>query len=46
CLEIAVPWGDLQIYPGYRLHLIGVLADQGQFKDSIPENDFIILQMP
>jgi alpha-amylase/alpha-mannosidase (GH57 family) len=46
CLEIAVPWGDLQIYPGYRLHLIGFLAEQGQFKDSIPENDFIILQMP
>jgi alpha-amylase/alpha-mannosidase (GH57 family) len=46
CLEVAVPWGDLHIYPDYRLHLIGVLAEQGQFKEFVPDNELIILQMP
>ncbi|MCA2939172.1 MAG: hypothetical protein IM319_08365 [Microcystis sp. M113S1] len=30
CLEIAVPWEGLHIEPDARLHLIAVLANQGQ----------------
>lgn len=46
CLEIAVPWADLQIEPDYILHMIIVLADNGEFRDYLPENRFVIFQAP
>lgn len=46
CLEIAVPWADLHIEPDSHLHMIAVLADYGHFRDFLPENQLISLQMP
>ncbi len=46
CLEIAVPWADLHIEPDYTLHLLLVLADDGEFRDYLPENRFVIFQAP
>ncbi|PSF37814.1 glycoside hydrolase [Aphanothece hegewaldii CCALA 016] len=46
CLEIAVPWADLQIEPDTHLHMIAILADYGQFRDVLLENQLITLQMP
>ncbi|NCQ90020.1 MAG: glycoside hydrolase [Microcystis aeruginosa LG13-03] len=46
CLEIAVPWEGLHIEPDARLHLIAVLANQGQYYDFLPVEELIFLQRP
>jgi alpha-amylase/alpha-mannosidase (GH57 family) len=46
CLEVAVPWSDLQVQPDWFLHLIAVLAQENQFSDYLPENVLIPIQAP
>ncbi|NET58124.1 MAG: glycoside hydrolase [Symploca sp. SIO2E6] len=46
CLEIAVPWADLQIEPDYELQLVMVLADNEVFRSYLPENSLVPLQAP
>jgi alpha-amylase/alpha-mannosidase (GH57 family) len=46
CLELAVPWGDLHIEPDLELSLGIILAENGQFRDYLPENALIRLQAP
>ncbi|MDJ0571576.1 MAG: glycoside hydrolase [Pleurocapsa sp. MO_192.B19] len=46
CLELAVPWADLDIEPDYPLQLVTVLADDGKFRSYLPENDWVRLQAP
>ncbi|MDH6056015.1 glycoside hydrolase [Umezakia ovalisporum] len=46
CLEVAVPWADLQISPDYSLHLVLVLGDEGRFRDYLPENGLIPIDVP
>jgi alpha-amylase/alpha-mannosidase (GH57 family) len=46
CIEIAVPWADLQIEPDASLHLIAVLADRGEFRSFIPEKGLVTIQVP
>ncbi|MGV2389591.1 MAG UNVERIFIED_CONTAM: hypothetical protein LVR29_19110 [Microcystis novacekii LVE1205-3] len=45
-MEIAVPWEGLHIEPDDRLHLIAVLANQGQYYDFLPVEELIFLQRP
>lgn len=46
CLEVSIPWADLHKKPGSSLHLIAILADHGKFRDYLPENNLIMLQIP
>ena len=46
CLEVAVPWADLQIEPDYPLEILAIFADRGEFRSFVPENKFIRLQAP
>lgn len=46
CLEIAVPWADLQMPPDYPLRLVLVLADEGSFRSYLPENTLIPIEVP
>ncbi len=46
CLELAVPWADLQVPPDYSLRLILVLADEGRFANYLPENALISIEVP
>ncbi|MBE8999374.1 glycoside hydrolase [Nostoc sp. LEGE 12447] len=46
CLELAVPWADLQVPPDYPLRLILVLADEGRFCNYLPENALIPIEVP
>ncbi|MBE9006113.1 glycoside hydrolase [Fortiea sp. LEGE XX443] len=46
CLELSVPWADLQVPPDYPLRLILVLADHGHFCDYVPENALIPIEVP
>ncbi|MEH2300141.1 MAG: glycoside hydrolase [Nostoc sp.] len=46
CLELAVPWADLQVPPDYPLRLILVLADEGHFSNYLPENALIPIEVP
>lgn len=46
CLEVAVPWADLQMPPDYPLRLVLVLADEGRFQQYLPENALIPIEVP
>ncbi|MEC4815972.1 MAG: glycoside hydrolase [Scytonema sp. PMC 1069.18] len=46
CLEVAVPWADLQIPPDYPLRLILVLSDEGRYREYLPENGLIPIEVP
>jgi alpha-amylase/alpha-mannosidase (GH57 family) len=46
CLEVAVPWADLQVPPDYPLRLILVLSDEGRFCNYLPEDTLIPIEVP
>ncbi len=47
CLELSVPWADLQeIEPDWLLHLTVALADDGSFVDYLPEHALIPIVVP
>ncbi|MBD2691719.1 glycoside hydrolase [Anabaena catenula] len=46
CLEVAIPWADLQVPPDYPLRLILALADEGCFHSYLPENTLIPIEVP
>lgn len=46
CIEVAVPWKDMHIDPDQEIDLVAVLADKGQFKEALPEDKLIRLQVP
>ncbi len=46
CLEVALPWADLHIYPDSSLQLVAILADHGTFKSVLPEKGLITFKMP
>ncbi|BAY62164.1 hypothetical protein NIES22_22310 [Calothrix brevissima NIES-22] len=46
CLEVAVPWADLQVPPDYPLRLIFVFSDEGRFTSYLPENALIPIAVP
>ncbi|MCA1994822.1 MAG: glycoside hydrolase, partial [Coleofasciculus sp. S288] len=46
CLEVAVPWSDLQVEPDFPLRLVLMFAENGIFRTQIPENALVPLQAP
>ncbi len=46
CLELAVPWADLQVPPDYPISLILVLSDEGRFCQYLPEESLIPIEVP
>ena len=46
CLEVAVPWSDLDVEPDYPLEILAVFAERGKFHSFVPENKLICLQAP
>lgn len=46
CLELAVPWADLQIQPDWSLQLVAVLSDGGRYRSYVPENSLLTLNCP
>ncbi|MGY6529791.1 MAG: glycoside hydrolase [Cyanobacterium sp.] len=46
CIEIAVPWQDLHLDPDLDINLIAILAEEGQFREALPEDHLIRLQVP
>jgi alpha-amylase/alpha-mannosidase (GH57 family) len=44
CLEIAVPWEDLQQPPESPIRLVLLLSDRGHFRDYLPENGLIAIE--
>jgi alpha-amylase/alpha-mannosidase (GH57 family) len=46
CLEVAVPWADLQIEPDYPIRLILVFADNGIYRSYVPENALVPITVP
>jgi alpha-amylase/alpha-mannosidase (GH57 family) len=46
CLELAIPWADLQVEPDYPLRAVLVLSDRDRFQDYLPENTLIPVAVP
>lgn len=46
CLEIAVPWADLQVPPDYPLRLVLILTEEGKFHSYLPENTLVPIEVP
>jgi alpha-amylase/alpha-mannosidase (GH57 family) len=47
CLEVAIPWADLQaVEPDWQMRLVVMLADAGRFADSLPEQALIPITVP
>jgi len=47
CLEVAIPWADLQaIEPDWSLRLVVLLAEEGRYISYLPENDLIPVNVP
>jgi len=46
CLEVAVPWADLQIMPDWQVRLIAVLSDGSRYSSCMPEDALIPIGMP
>jgi len=46
CLEVAIPWADLQVPPDYPLRLTMILSDQGRYCNYLPENTLIPIEVP
>ncbi|WP_298616585.1 glycoside hydrolase [uncultured Thermosynechococcus sp.] len=46
CLEVAIPWADLHLYPDCGLHLLIVLAQDGYYIDHLPPEQLLVLTAP
>lgn len=46
CLELAVPWIDLQAEPDWALQLVLILSDGGRYRTYLPENALVPLTVP
>jgi alpha-amylase/alpha-mannosidase (GH57 family) len=46
CLEIAIPWADLQVQPDYELRMVLVLSDGGRYREFLPDNRMIAIAVP
>lgn len=46
CLEISVPWADLQLDPDEAIALALVLSDGGRYRSYLPENQLIAIAVP
>lgn len=46
CLEVAVPWADLQIQPDWSVRLIVVLSDGGRYRAYLPEDALVSINVP
>jgi len=44
-LEVAVPWTDLQQPPESPIRLVVVLSDQGRFRNYLPENSLVAIEL-
>ena len=46
CLEIAVPWADLQIQPDWSLRLVLVTSEGGRYRGYLPEEALVPINAP
>lgn len=46
CIELAVPWCDLNVKPDYAMNLVLVLANDGEFHSHLPKEQMITMQVP
>mgnify|MGYP005849881215 CR=1 FL=1 len=47
CLEVAIPWADLQsVEPDWAVRIVLMLAEEGQFANFFPEDSLIPVNVP
>ena len=46
CLEVAVPWADLQIQPDWSLRLVLVTSEGGRYRSYLPDSALVPINAP
>ncbi|MBD1844252.1 glycoside hydrolase [Cyanobacteria bacterium FACHB-63] len=46
CVELAIPWADLQVQPDYSLQLIAVFSEGGRYRQVLPEDGVVAIVVP
>ncbi len=46
CLELAIPWADLQTQPDWSLQMVLVLSDGGRYRAYVPEDAMVTIGVP
>lgn len=46
CLEISIPWADLQVQPDYGLRMVMMFSDGGRYRQHLPEDRLIAITVP
>ncbi|MGI0492346.1 glycoside hydrolase [Alkalinema pantanalense CENA528] len=46
CLEISMPWVDLQMEPDSKLRILAVMSDGGRYRQYLPDNALIPVTIP
>lgn len=46
CLEVSIPWADLQMEPDSQLRVVAVMSDGGRYRQYFPENALIPVTIP
>lgn len=46
CLELAVPWADLNVEPDWAMRLVMVMSDGGRYRSYMPEHALIPIGVP
>lgn len=46
CVEISVPWSDLQVHPDDSMRMVLVLSDGGRYRQYLPENGVVAIAVP
>jgi alpha-amylase/alpha-mannosidase (GH57 family) len=46
CLELSVPWADLQAEPDWAMQLVLILSDGGRYRTYLPEHTLVSIRVP
>ncbi|MCM1981912.1 glycoside hydrolase [Lyngbya confervoides] len=46
CLEVAIPWSDLEVEPDWHVNVLAVLGHNGEFVEHLPEDALIPFNVP
>jgi hypothetical protein len=46
CVEISIPWADLQVEPDYALRMVLVMSEGGRYRQYLPEDSMVAIAVP
>jgi alpha-amylase/alpha-mannosidase (GH57 family) len=46
CVEIGIPWADLQVEPDFALRMVLVMSEGGRYRQYLPEDSMVAIAVP